>query len=252
MWNISHPDIITAQEYEAYDHVFVASQSYAKELKAEIKTPVTALLQCTDTGLFYPDAREDVPAHDVLFVGNSRKQDRKIVKDVISCDLPLSVYGTLWKGLIPERYIKGAYVKNHGLRCFYSRCKILLNDHWPSMVAKGFISNRIFDAGACGACIVSDEASGISELFGNAVVIYRNAAKLKHIVNDLLSNREKRKAKGEKLRDIVRTGHSFENRVDDILKVIEEIDRSKKIEFAVERLKTGDLSYSPELVNGKA
>ena len=229
MWNISHPDIITAQEYEAYDHVFVASQSYAKELKAEIKTPVTALLQCTDTGLFYPDAREDVPAHDVLFVGNSRKQDRKIVKDAISCDLPLSVYGTLWKGLIPERYIKGAYVKNHGLRCFYSRCKILLNDHWPSMGAKGFISNRIFDAGACGACIVSDEASGISKLFADAVVTYRDAAELKRIVNDLLSNREKAKANGEKLRAIVSTGHSFENRVDDIIKVIEEIDKSKNI-----------------------
>ena len=252
MWNISHPDKITAQEYEAYDHVFVASQSYAEELKAEIKTSVTALLQCTDTGLFYPDAREDVPAHDVLFVGNSRKQDRKIVKDAIACDLPLSVYGTLWKGLIPERYIKGAYVKNQGLRCFYSRCKILLNDHWSSMGAKGFISNRIFDAGACGACIVSDEASGISDLFGDAVVIYRNAAELKHIVNDLLSNKEKRKAKGEKLRDIVSRGHSFEDRVEEILKVIEEIDSFKKIEFTGKYFETGDLPNSPELVKDKA
>ena len=228
MWNISHPDKIAAQEYEAYDHVFVASQSYAEELKAEIKTPVTALLQCTDTSLFYPDARKNVPAHDVLFVGNSRKQDRKIVKDAIACNLPLSVYGTLWKGLIPERYIKGAYVKNQELRCFYSRCKILLNDHWPSMGAKGFISNRIFDAGTCGACVVSDSASGMDALFGDAVTTYRNTGELKNIVSDLLLNADKRRACGDKLREIVRQNHTFEKRALEILDIIKDMDRQKR------------------------
>lgn len=248
MWNISHPDKIAAQEYEAYDHVLVASQIYAEELKAVIKTPVTALLQCTDTDLFYPDVREDVPAHEVLFVGNSRKQDRKIVNDAIAGDLPLSVYGSLWEGLIPERYIKGTYVKNQELRFFYSRCKILLNDHWSSMGAKGFISNRIFDAGACGTCIVSDNASGMEVLFGDAVTTYQNTSELKNIVSDLLLNDDKRKACGEKMRKIVSSGHSFEHRVEDILKVIEKIDCSKKIDFARKYFKTGDLPKLPESV----
>lgn len=228
MWNISHPDKISTQEYETYDHVFVASQSYVNELKKAVRTPVSALLQCTDTGLFYPDEGENIPEHDVLFVGNSRKQDRKIVRDAIAGDLPLSVYGTLWKGLISKRYIKGEYVKNQGLRCFYSRCKILLNDHWPSMGAKGFISNRIFDAGACGTCVVSDNASGMEALFGDAVTTCRDAGELKSIVSEFLSNDRKRKACGEKLREIVRWNHTFEKRAIEILGVVKEIDREKR------------------------
>ncbi len=247
MWNISHPDKIFAEEYEAYDHVFVASQIYAEELQAAIDTPVTALLQCTDTGLFYLDAREDVPAHDVLFVGNSRKQDRKIVKDAIAGDLPLSVYGSLWESLIPAKYIKGTYIENKELRCFYSRCKLLLNDHWPSMGGKGFISNRIFDAGACGTCIVSDNASGMEALFGDAVYTYQNTGELKNIVSDLLLNADKRRACGEKMREIVSSGHSFEHRVQDILRVIEKIDSSKRIEFPKKYFNSDDLHKSPEL-----
>ncbi|MEA2014594.1 MAG: glycosyltransferase, partial [Thermodesulfobacteriota bacterium] len=252
MWNISHPDSIAFEEYEKYDHVFLASRKHAERLKENIKTPVTTLLQCTDTSLFYPDVREDITEHDVLFVGNSRKQYRKIVKDAIECELPVKVYGTLWKEIIPERYIKGEYIRNEELRCFYSKCKILLNDHWPSMGSKGFISNRLFDAGACGACIVSDEASGMSDLFGDAVVTCRDASELKHVVKDLLSNVEKRRAQGKRLRDIVSKGHSFENRVEEILKVIEKIDSSKKIEFAGKYFETGDLLNLPELVKDKA
>ncbi|HPQ43675.1 MAG TPA: glycosyltransferase [Syntrophales bacterium] len=247
MWNISHPDTITAQEYEAYDHVFVASQIYAEVLREMIMTPVTALLQCTDTDLFYQDAKEDVPAHDVLFVGNSRKQTRKIVKDAIDSDLPLSVYGSLWEGLIPERYIRGTYIKNQSLRCFYSRCKILLNDHWPSMGDKGFISNRIFDAGSCGTCIVSDNASGMETLFGDAVPTYQNAGELKDIVFDLLLSDQKRRTCGEKMRDIVISGHTFEHRAGDILKIIEKVHSSKKIEFTLKKFESVDLPNSPEL-----
>jgi spore maturation protein CgeB len=227
MWNISHPDKITSEEYELYDHIFVASHQYADKLSKEISKPVTSSLQCTDTNLFYPELVDQVPEHKVLFVGNSRKQYRTIVKHAIESGLPVSIYGTLWEKIVPKEYIKGTHIKNTELRLYYSKCGVLLNDHWPSMGDSGFISNRIFDAGACGACIVSDEASGISDLFGDAVVIYRNAAELKHIVNDLLSNREKREAKGEKLRAVVSTGHSFENRVEEILKVIEEIDSVK-------------------------
>ena len=228
MWNISHPDKIISEEYELYDHIFVASHQYADKLTKEISKPVTSLLQCTDTNLFYPELVDQVPEHKVLFVGNSRKQYRTIVKHAIESGLPVDIYGTLWERIVPKKYIKGSHINNTELRLYYSKCGILLNDHWPSMGDRGFISNRIFDAGACGTCIVSDEASGISELFGDAVLTYRGAPELKRIVKDLLSNGEKRKAQGKKLRDIVSSGHSFEDRVEEILKVIEEIDEPRK------------------------
>ena len=37
----------------------------------------------------------------------------------------------------------------------------------------GFVSNRIYDALACGACVISDEVAGLDEMFGGAVATYR-------------------------------------------------------------------------------
>lgn len=223
MWNISHPDRVPLDEYEEYDHVFVASVLYADMLGRKISKPVSCLHQCTDPSLFYQDVVDSAPEHELLFVGNSRNQYRPIVRDAIESGLPLSVYGTLWERIIPDFYIRGSHIRNTELRHYYSRCKILLNDHWPSMREHGFVSNRIFDAGACGTCVISDEVSEIRDLFGDCVVTYRSPDELKKIVNHLLSNEDERKEKGEKLRNIVSNGHSFENRVEEVLKIIKTV-----------------------------
>lgn len=60
LWNISHPDTVSAEEYEQYDHVFVASSDYAERLRSTVKTPVSALLQDLGPALFYPDAENQV------------------------------------------------------------------------------------------------------------------------------------------------------------------------------------------------
>ena len=228
MWNISHPDKVSEQEYEQYEHVFIASSRYAEQLRKTVKPPVSALLQCTDPNLFYPDATNGVPAEPVLFVGNSRKQLRTIVKDALAADLPLAIYGTLWEGLVPSRYVKGTHIENTELRRYYSTCKVLLNDHWPSMREQGFVSNRIFDAGACGTLVVTDEVADMEAVFGDTVVPYHDASDLKRVVDHFVEDEGARREKGERLREIVLRDHTFDHRVATILQVIEEIDRRKR------------------------
>ncbi|MEM9305210.1 MAG: glycosyltransferase, partial [Pseudomonadota bacterium] len=57
MWNISHPDQVADDEYEAYDHVFVASASHAAALSERLDVAVSPLLQCTDATVFDQDTR---------------------------------------------------------------------------------------------------------------------------------------------------------------------------------------------------
>ena len=45
----------------------------------------------------------------------------------------------------------------------------MLNDHWDTMRAWGFVSNRIFDVLACGTPVISDHLPEIEELFDGAV-----------------------------------------------------------------------------------
>lgn len=182
MWNISHPDRISFNEYETYDHVFIASKIWFNYLDFHLKVPVDTLLQCTDSDLFYPDYDEKY-AYDLLFVGNSRKVYRKIIKDLIPTDYDLAIYGKDWEGLVDGKYIKGEHIPNKELRKAYSSCKILLNDHWEDMRQKGFISNRIFDGLACSALLVSDKVNGTKDLFGENFIMYEDEDDLKNKID---------------------------------------------------------------------
>lgn len=218
LWNISHPDAVGDAEYEAYDHVFVASDRHATTL-ARLRVPVTALLQCTDPQVFHPDPGDDVPREAVLFVGNSRRQRRAVVMDAIAAGLPVAVYGTLWDDLVPASYVKAAHVENDRLRRWYSNATVVLNDHWPAMRDLGFLSNRLFDAGASGALVVSDPVAGLDDVLGDTVVTYASAAELRDVVQFYVAHDAARRAKAAALRALVLAGHTFEHRADALLAV---------------------------------
>lgn len=171
MWNISHPDQVPFEEYEAYDLICVASASFAAFLRTVIRKPIAALLQATDISRFYPFAADEQVPHDLLFVGNSRNTYRPIVRWAIESNTaPLAVYGTRWDAFIPSKWVKGANINNAELGRHYSGAKAVLNDHWDSMRIFGFISNRIFDILAAGGTVISDSCHAINHLFGKDVV----------------------------------------------------------------------------------
>jgi spore maturation protein CgeB len=228
MWNISHPDKIDEQEYEEFDHVFVASEVYAAELATRSGISVSALLQCTDPEIFFPDPHPNIPAEKLLFVGNSRKQYREIVRFAVEAGLPLGVYGTHWPMFISDKHIRGEYIDNAILRQYYSRCDILLNDHWPSMREHGFVSNRLFDAAAAEAFLISDSGPAIEEVFGEDLVTYQDATDFREQVEYYLNCPEERRVRAKRLRSRVLAAHTFAHRAEVILARIKELDRRKR------------------------
>ncbi|CAG0878766.1 unnamed protein product [Cyprideis torosa] len=172
MWNISHPDKVQIEEYNQYDKVYIASEFWAGELSKKLSVPVECMHQCTDPELFYPlqEGEKAKWHHQILFVGNSRKVYRKVLKDLIPCDYELSVYGSNWEGIIDPKYVKANYLANDQLGNYYSAADVLLNDHWDAMKEYGFISNRVFDGLAAGAFMISDRVKGIENLFSESVL----------------------------------------------------------------------------------
>ncbi|RAP48601.1 MAG: hypothetical protein BZ136_04710 [Methanosphaera sp. rholeuAM74] len=186
MWNISHPDEISFKEYESYDKLYIASEYWAEKIKPLVTVSTDSLIQCTDNKLFTPcyDEKYDT---ELLFVGNSRLVYRKILKDLLPTDYELRVYGTKWDGLIDEKYWVAEHIDNKDLYKAYSSTKVLLNDHWDDMREKGFISNRIFDAVACGTVVVTDHVRGIEDVFGDAVVYYDEPSQLDEKIAEALN-----------------------------------------------------------------
>lgn len=225
MWNISHPDKISIEEYYSYDQVYIASKKWTQHIKEQAinkHTKIDTLMQCADISVFKPEEINRI-AYELLFVGNSRKVHRKIIEDVIPSKYELSVYGGDWEKIISEKYIKGKNIPNQELYKYYSGAKIVLNDHWDDMRDKGFISNRIFDVLASKGFVITDEVVGLEDYFGDSVVTYKDKVDLEEKIELYMNNEQLRQAKIQKGYEIVVENHTFEQRVN---KIINEIQNS--------------------------
>ena len=236
LWNISHPEKLTAAECERYDLVFVASKRWARSLEEHTSTPIHTLEQATDPDLFYPDY-EPEHGHDLVFVGNSRKVRRRILGDLLSSPrssgvspgygpgvspgYDLAVWGRDWEGLIDKRYVVGEYLPNTEVRKAYSSAAIVLNDHWDDMREYGFISNRVYDALACGALVISDRMEELDQEFGEAVVTYESPEQLEELVDYYLSHPQERQHRAERGRELVLENHTFERRISTLLEHVQ-------------------------------
>lgn len=222
-WLISHPDDVTVTELQQYHHVFAASTPYAAWLGTRMPGRASALLQCTDPALFYPEADAGLKVPNVVFVGNSRRQMREVVRYGLDAGIDFAVYGAMWEGMLPAERVHATYIPNASLRHYYSSARVVLNDHWADMRSQGFVSNRIFDAGACGAAIVTDDMDACRAIFGDAVKYYDSPATLALAVEQLNDRKTKPSKEAKQLRKLIMAQHTFAHRVDDILQVVAQL-----------------------------
>ncbi len=226
LWVISHPEIVTPDEAHGYDRVLAAGQPWAERRARDWALRIEPLLQATDPERFHPDAGIPGTGDAVLFVGNSRRQLRPVVRDALEAGLPLAVYGDLWSGLVPDEVVHGRSIPNDQLAAAYRSAGVVLNDHHDAMRADGFVSNRLFDAVASGARVVTDpilDAAGLAELFGPGVQVYETPEDLARLAtlsdpDSVFGDDATRRAAADR----VRTQHSFAARAARLIEVAHE------------------------------
>lgn len=225
-WVISHPEMLSRREAQRYDRVFAASTTWSERMSREWGLRIDPLLQATDPALFTPAGHRPDTGHALLFVGGSRKVLRPMVGAALEARLPLSIIGNHWEGLVEERYVKQEYLVNSALGEAYRRAGIVLNDHWEDMRVEGFLSNRLFDAVASGARVVTDDVAGLEGLFGRSVQVARDAGELAALVtapdlDQVFGDDNERKAVAAE----VRATHAFDNRAASLLEAAVELRR---------------------------
>mgnify|MGYP000589006019 CR=1 FL=1 len=148
-------------------------------------------------------------------------------RDAIAAGVPLGVYGVGWSEFIDAQYIRGEFLPNAEVPAAYAAAGMVLNDHWPEMAADGFLSNRLFDAVASGARVVSDEAAGLREVFGDAVVTYSTPEQLRDILHapfdTTFPDHERRIANAERIAQ----EHGFDARAAQLISAAHEMRGSR-------------------------
>ena len=227
MWVISHPDQVADVELAAVDLVFAASMSWSAATTARTGISVRPLLQATDPGRFHP---HDLPtaggakAEPVLFAGNSRGVFRPVVRHLVEAGIEVGVYGGKWGAFLGPGGVRAEFLPNDQLAAAYASAGVVLNDHWEDMRRLGFISNRVFDAAACGARVVSDRVEGMEEMFGGLVRSFSGSAELVELVRGApagFPDDTERRRIGEQ----VGREHSFDQRARTLLDAVLEMSQ---------------------------
>lgn len=207
-----------------YDAIIVASKPLNDELnKRGIKSYF--IPQYTNTDRFYPSFFEEYKS-EVLFVGANTFY-RKAPNILLSANLPITIYGPSY----PDGISKGDYLDNRVLGKYYASAKIVLNDTREGMIKHGFISNRIFDASACGALVISDYMKEIEEIYGDSVPMWKTSEELVELVKYYLDpkNEAERRRKAKKAQEITLKNFTLEIAGQKFINVIEDIKKQRNL-----------------------
>lgn len=222
LWVISHPDDVSVAEVQGFDLVFAASAPWAAEMTARSGREVGALLQATDLSrradLTLPVGSGATP----VFVGATfAHRPRPIVADAVAAGVPFLAYGP-WEGKVPDACFGGAYVPNDRLMTLYRAHGLVLADHHEDMAAHGFAANRLYDAVASGARVVSDPLPGL-EQFEGAVQTYRSPEELALLCSPEGRDRFPDDEQMAKIADRVAAEHSFDRRAEQLLTAVRRV-----------------------------
>ena len=224
LWIISHPESIDDDELDAADLVLVASAPFADHLRTRTSTPVEVLLQATDPHRFHPRPVEPSHQHAVTVVAKTRDVLRPVVADALAAGLRPSIYGGGWRDLVDPELIVADHVDNEQLPVIYSSAGVVLNDHWRTMQAWGFVSNRLFDVLACGTPVISDPVHGLAELFDDAVIEYRTPGELREAVDRVLADQTAARASAHRGQVAVLASHTFDHRAQQLMNLLDGLD----------------------------
>lgn len=217
LWVIYGHSVWSEAELGAFDKVYVASGEKAREWGA-LGINCERLEQAADNFLMGKRVAEQKDI-DVLFIGSNYDLEgvypRRVARDLgklVGGEKRVFVVGT-WKGVLPDSWIIGDWVGVEEAFGLYSRARVVLGDHLPSMGEAGFVSNRVYDLAEIGAFQMQPRMRALERL---GVVTYSGDDFLEKLWNYIENEVERERSVEEVRRKCSPTG--FKDRAKRLLK----------------------------------
>ena len=126
-----------------------------------------------------------------------------------------------WSSLVGENLYKGRVEYGHELRRVYSNSTFVLDVRQPQ--SRTGLSQRIFDASACGCPVLSEWSPELEFLFEpeDGILGFRNLGEAMEKKERILRDPKEVQEKGEKARQRVLSRHTYRHRAAQILKELQ-------------------------------
>lgn len=220
-----------------YADVVFTNDLYTAQRFGRMHRQVHYLPHAYDPGKHSPVGNDDddVPAHDVVFVGTGFRERIDLLAQIDWTGIDLGLYGTydLLEEMPEAReklepFIKGEIVDNRKAASLYRRAKIGLNLHRTSMgfgldvprIEAAYSMNpRMIELAADGCFIVSDPRPAVSEVFGDLVPTFETPSQAESLVRRWLKDEAGRIAVSCQLPEVV-ASHTFAARAANVSRIL--------------------------------
>jgi hypothetical protein len=178
---------------------------------------------------------EDVPAHDVVFVGMGFVERIRLLESVDWSGIDLGLYGD-WTLLGARsklrKYIHGKLQSNSRTNALYRRAKLGMNMHRTSydglretrhIEYAESMGPRCYELAAAGLPFVTDYRAEVGDVFGGLVPTFETGDQLRAILDGLLKDGQERARIAAALPACV-AGHTFDNRARQMLAQLQEAE----------------------------
>lgn len=183
-----------------------------------------------DPEVFYPQKRDKI--YDIVFMANNYEEERwgranprrELVDAIAQKGFDLHLYGRGWRYLadMPNVHIH-RFVDRKEFAKACSASKITLGISAVNNVSGGISSGRTFNTMASGAFHLTKYAPGMEEVFENRkhLVWFDSIAEAIELIEYYLAHDEERERIAEAGRQKVLAHHTWDHRIEEILKLYE-------------------------------
>lgn len=211
--------------FDGADHMFFASRSALSEYSNECPDKsASCLMQGFDSTVMYAG---DAPGGDgAVFVGNNHFGDqgeRPVVQMALQSGTRLAIWGMGWAKHQAAQFLQGRYVENDKLGQLYRSASVVLCDHMPLMRETGYLSNRIYDALACGTPVICDGIADLDPAFSAFVHPCKDAQEFAAAIDAITASADKSWPARQKLAQTLKREHSFDVRAAQIIEKAREL-----------------------------
>lgn len=227
---VNHPQFYLHKLISSFDGIWImlGGKRAISEYRSMGASKVWYTPVAIDEQVFYPTSLSAEYAVDLLFVGNptfGREVGlQRLFFEVAKCcpQYRFLLTGADWKEMaLPDNVNYLGYVPSKLLPDLYCSARLVLNVTREEMASYGYAASlRLFEAAACGACIVSDSWAGLEEIFlpGEEILIANDTDTIVNYLYEI--GQERSQAIGKNARDRVERNHTADMRISEFLALI--------------------------------